>query len=265
MQPEQPIMAPVEAPIEKKKGGSSAIIMACLGILAVAGIGFGVYGFMKKPETKVETKVETVVSLTVAGNIVSQYSRSLIPHVSILDGMNNGTKLMLAYRSVPGYLINSYSDTIVSYYALDEEYYRLFGEHLAKESTNALGVSFSYMESGTGYGQFEIVGDAFGSNMALAIINKVKEASETDDGLTITVYHDNVGLCEYIGQDSASVPEGTTEGYCISKDKLDAAGVADFVENHENMVPTVDMTFKKNDDRYVLIGVTKNGAEETTE
>lgn len=260
MQPEQPIAVPFEAPVEKKKGSGSIIAMVGLGILAVAGIGFGIYGLMKEPEVKVETKVEPKVSLASATNIVSPYLRSLIPYATILDGMDDGAKIMLAYRNVPSRLVSTYDKVKVGYEALDEEYHKLFGEHLAKADTTAIsGVTFSYTEYVSGYGEFEVEGDAFGGIMPIASVAKVKEASETADGLTITVYYDNVAICEYVN--SPDAPDGVTEEYCISNKKFDAAGVTEFVESHEEMIPTVEMSFKEVDGRYVLTGLTKKSTK----
>ena len=72
------------------------------GVLALAGIGFGVFGMMKKPETKVETQTETVVSTEAANNIIAPYLTSLVPHVTIMDTeLSDIAKVTLAYRNMP--------------------------------------------------------------------------------------------------------------------------------------------------------------------
>jgi len=257
MQPQQSIAAPVEVPVEKKKGGSSAIIMACLGILAVAGIGFGVYGFMKKPETKVETKVETVVSKEAAASILKPYLG--FSPISIMDGLSAGNKIHYASIFVNG--IFDPEGDIYYYKSLDNSYFDLFGEHLEKTTVVAgQGVTFTYNPDRD---WFLETGAAWGSpNPAYEKVTSIKEVNLTDDGLSIVFYQDSVPVCEYIGTDMGA--NGASEEYCISNEKLGMAGMNEFAENHEGM-PTYTFTFGVKDDRYVLVDTEKNETDEVTE
>lgn len=257
MQPEQPIAVPFEAPVEKKKGSGSIIAMVGLGILAVAGIGFGIYGLMKEPETKVETKVETVVSKEAAVSILKPYLG--YSPISIMDGLSAGNKILYASIFTNG-LFDSEGE-IYYYRSLDNSYFNLFGEHLEKTTVVVgQGVTFTYNPDRD---WFLETGGAWGApNPAYERVTSIKEVNLIDDGLSIVFYQDSVPVCEYIGTDMGA--NGASEEYCISNEKLGMAGMNEFAENHEGM-PTYTFTFGVKDDRYVLVDTVKNETDEVTE
>ena len=200
MQPEQPIAVPFEAPVEKKKGSGSIIAMVGLGILAVAGIGFGIYGLMKEPEVKVETKVEPKVSREAATNILKPYIGLVYnPAVDISNGFSDGDKIIFASHSA---LLHTKYDSasggqIYNYRELDYYYHNLFGEHLEKKTVAAdYGITFTYdsgrdifIETGSGFG---------GPSPDYVPVTSVKEAKLDDDSLSVVVYYDFVPSCEYL-------------------------------------------------------------------
>lgn len=241
----------------KKPKNNKIMLYAAIGcgVLAVAGVVFGVIGMMKKPETKVETVVETVVDDVAAANILTPYLKQISYANTILDsGLMDITKFELAYRNLPATDIFYKSDgyVAVSYDAMNYVYKTLFGGDLAKSSYGGDEL-FSLAEyiSDDGGERFVIAPDNF-SGAGLVSVTRVKEASVLGDSLTVTVYHGNVSVCGY----------GDAVGYCLGPDNIDDMAVDQFVKENADSMPTVDLVFSAADGRYILTRVTQNASPE---
>lgn len=250
---------------EKKNNNMLYVAIGC-GVLALAGIGFGVFGMMKKPETKVETKVEAVISEATAANLTAPYLVNIMPNVYITNtGLTDAAKFWLTYRNLPvdyvQYMNSSEGVIVVGYNEMNAIYKNLFGGDLLRSSYGGEGTGyptavFDITEGGTE--QFVITNyNGYGSIPGVYPIVKIKEITSTENGFNVAVYSDNVYGC------GAGAPVGidVPEGYCFVElsDTVDS-----FVESHADMIPVKNMVFTESDGRYVLSDIVDENGEGTT-
>ncbi len=244
------------------KSRTMLVAMIGCGVLALAGVVFGVLGMMKKPDTRVEYKKEISVDKAAAENIARPYLNEISPYNTILDaGMTDAAKLALAFYNLSFrgvYGPNEAGSYVVDFATMNDKYRALFGTDISNFETinDLMAGSFAYQVNDSGVGQI-VVTPVTAGGIGFVSVVRVKDATygDEEDTLNIEVYRDLVPVC------------GLTEEtvYCLGPDIINDAVVDEYVEDYSDTFPVVTMTFTSTDDGYVLTGIEKEEIEEEVE
>lgn len=244
------------------KSRTMLIAMIGCGVLALAGVVFGVLGMMKKPDTRVEYKKEILVDKAAAENIARPYFNESSPYNTILDaGMTDAAKLALAFYNLSFrgvYGPNEAGSYVVDFATMNDKYRALFGTDIPNFETinDLMAGSFAYQVNDSGVGQIVVTPITAGGTGFVSVV-RVKDAAygDEEDTLNVEVYRDIVPVC--------GLAEETV--YCLGPDIINDAVVDEYVENYSDTFPIVTMKFTSTDNGYVLTGIEKEEVEEEEE
>ena len=281
MQPEEIMMRGYSGP--KKEGNKFGLVIAMgimLFIAAIAGVVFGVYELMmrnsdnEQAASKCEAAIEEAkgtgcVATKEVKTITTETAQTIIkPYIKAFNYLNNvfeyglsdDTKFMIAYQNAdPSRVLSKETSAganlIVPYDVIDASYKKLFklSTSVAKRDYSiSHSSSFTYSETS---GSFEVTpfnGGGAGSGM----FTVVKNAEYTDDGLTITVYHDVLPSC---GAMEKSDEEESEEKYCLDGpdsgdivETIEKYNVKTLIEKFSSDVPVYQMKFSYFEGHLVL-------------
>ncbi len=251
-----------------KKNMGVVLGMVFLVLLAVGGVGFGIWAMMNKPSDQgevheceecvnadltnpVTTKFEIDVSLL--QNLINPYTSSLggSTNTIFVYGLNDDVKAAISYYNLaPRDAYDFREGEEVSYYDLNDKYKELFGdENELPERSFSPGhsVSLEYLEDGRFVVQRFMGGGAGGSVVIMA------QSGEYNDGeLVVNVYYDVVPWCDLLIKDKGEEEAGD---YCIDNGK---ETITDFVNRKKEEIPVSKMIFAENNGHYVLRSIEKN-------
>ena len=242
-----------------KKNTGMIIGMIILALLAAGGIGFGIWGLLsmqKDNETKcassekeetseeIDINVETnsLINEELAYNIVKPYIISLRYGINIFDQEFNETnKAEVAYRN----LSNGLNSDWVFYDDFNKEFQYLFGndEELAKTNYQIGYDILTYIPENNNF-KVEAGG---GGGTGLYTINIVKNASSNNNDIIIEMYHDNVPICS---------DDSSNASYCMTNEQYE--NLESWIAEHQDNIPTYSMTFRINNEHYVLKNISNN-------
>ena len=197
-------------PRKSKAKNGSKIAIVILSVLALAGIGFGVYGFFfKAPENACENNdtIATDASEVVTNDVINDdFVDNLVEkylflfgflHNTIDDGLTEDTKVRIAYGNIPEYddgyvdmdLNGGCGGEIISYDSLNSSYKKLFGSNENIEKKN-------YYPNETLSFEFDDSSDKFtvnyfcGGGTGAELIEGVSNYSVEDEKLIVDIAHD---------------------------------------------------------------------------
>lgn len=275
----------------KTKNSGMLIGLIVLAIVALGGIGFGVWAMvdgnnrvadvnekmddlkkqndnLNEQSTKEETLATNCEDMMISVNekyIDNDLAQNLIsPYLGLFNYLSNifdyefseDVKVEITYQNLSPNRISTRGDVeFVRYTDLNAKYQELFGGVLEKRDYR-VGHSDSFTFVKDEYNElsdiFEISRYA-GGGAAMGMISAMKNAQLEGDEIIVDMYHEVVGIC------------GAADGdYCIPApgqsyvgDSMSDTVVREFVEKYADRIPVYAMTFVKDDGRYVLSAVTK--------
>lgn len=287
---------PVELPKENtmaegagaKKGGKGMLIaVILLALIALGGVGFGVWTMingngevaqlkeknseLQKQNNALSDKLaengsstdgggttevvkESAIDNELAQNLIDPYLDSFNYLSNMFDyDFNEDVKMEIVYKNTPFGRVWVDTDIIaIRYNDANEEYQQLFGGDLEKRDYVA-GHS-DIFEYDTEKNWFK-VSPFQGGGAGLGMITAVKDALIDGNNIIVNVYHEVTHFC------------GVAEGdYCISAPypsqsfigtSMSDPVVKGFVEKFADRIPVYKMTFAKDSGRYVLKNVEK--------
>jgi hypothetical protein len=215
MEPNTPIQTPPQVVVNQTqpKSKTPALVCTLCGVLAAAGIGFGVYGMFFQPKPTCEPAGQTSTSNTVADlsadevkNLLnntyklgirgSSYSNGLHKY---FDNFDEDAKIIQLARLSEDILgestYNSQEATntfTISYESFNNRYHKLFGNSNDIEKKNydlknrTIGlISVNYNTSDDSFAV--VYADGLGGKSTIDVFTKVISTSSTDDGVKATV------------------------------------------------------------------------------
>ena len=273
---------------KSKKSHGMLYGMILLAILAVGGIGFGVWAMMdgnskvekkdkqitelqsqltEKSETVVEDDTTVAdgssvknVSNELAQNLISPYIGSFTYLNDIFDhDFNENTKFYVAFQNTSLNWFSGFgksgigADTaFLRYDDINDRYKYLFGEDKDLDKVNYQEGynTFTYEKDGFGGEGFTVERVGGGGTMS-ALFSIIKEAYYDEDSLVVDVYHDKINVC---------VVEGADENYCVKemgyRTILDEE-MKQIIDNNTDKVSVYSMVFKNSGDHYYLSSINK--------
>ena len=270
----QPVEGPGASPIEsaapQKTTKNHKILLWCLGILAVIGIAaaitFAVLYFsnsapnpaavsLEENNPVTQTEEEIVVDANsidnkIAQNLINPYIKDYYFLNNIFDhDFSEEAKVEIAFLNVPlSYSYPSEGAGVyrVSYYSLNGEYQRLFGNEstLSKQNYNTdYTAKFTYDNSGNSF----IIEEPGSGGTAATAFSIVKNAYYDGNDLVVEVYHDTILLCD----------ANQNGGYCYNTEDVPITSQNSIFEKFASQIPTYKMIFTKGIDNYILKDVQK--------
>ena len=287
-----PIMSsPATTMMQPEKKKANVGMLACIVILvllALGGLGFGVYAMSTKDAaviqaqanceknannttteimevtcddgTTTEVEVTKVIDNYVAQNMINPYLVPLGYFGNMLDyPFDDQTKINVAFNNLNDfYNFDSKNEFVtVSYLDLNKKYQDLFGDtsSLAKSDYSGRSESFVFMPADAtthGVEVFEVT--LFqGGGTGHAVVSVVKDAKYENNNVIVDVYHDRLVVC------------GVNDNeYCVEANamnlvstSIEDAGVKKFIEKFADRIPVYKMTFVQNNGHYVLNSLQK--------
>ena len=264
-------------PAKKSKGLLAATII--FASLAIAGIGFGVYGMFFQPKPTCETNCasntdnqsadnqsETAPTIAEVSELLKEkygfdaientFSDDLFRHMNNFD---QAAKIHFTIRnsnnilSEPNYpSTDPYFTREVSYDALNSQYQYYFGntDNIKKEDYEIESLGISKIVYLSEKDAFEVYyRDGIGGYSTIEQINKVVDTYSTRDGFMATIISVNVdsspkGSAAYWGSD------GVTEHYSINLSEDDLDDIAESLSAYK-------FGFIKEDGEYKLVSIEK--------
>ena len=267
-----------------KKNHGMLYGMILLAILAVGGIGFGVWAMLdgntrsqkkdeqisqlqsqlaEKSEVVVEDDTTVVesdkkVSNELAQNLINPYLGTFTYLNDIFDHeFNENTKFYLAFKNLSendifqfGAQTTEAGQASVTYDTINSEYQYLFGNNNSLDKTNyEEGYSkFTYENENWGGGKF-VIQKFGGGGTGFNVFSVVKDAYYGDDNsIVIEVYHGKGTICGMDGGD---------DSYCFSELVGYSVTMTPSVEKllNDSRTEVRKMIFVENDGHYVLQSV----------
>ena len=250
---------------DKNKDKSSKMMLyvaiGC-GVLAVAGVVFGVLGMMKKPETRVETKIEKTVDDVAAVNLIEPYLTSIAYATNIIDsGITEAAKFATAFNNVVGrdMYVNG-ENYSVTYTALNAKYRELFGTNAPEQNVDGGAyMTASYGVDENGIGWFYVTAFPVQGAGLVPVTRVMGTRYNEENELVVEVYHDNVSVCGYAN---------VTSGYCFDPLNIGEEAIDAIIEQYGDQMPTAQLIFSNEISGYSLVGIIKSEAvvpeDETT-
>lgn len=275
----------------KKMSGGVIACIVILAVLAIGGIGFGVWAMLSQndkialletdlancaasnndstenvevtcPDGTSTEIVKNVITNDLAQSLIKPYIGSFNYLNNIFDyGLNDDTKVLIAYANVDSSYVYDYDRDAndgsrlnrkrVGYWALNNEYMWLFGGDSSLAEKN-------YETGKTASFTYDnngfIVYPFAGGGAGLAMFDIVKDAVYDDDYININVYHDKTSICDI----------NYNDGYCVSVDgngavidSIDQYNMRELINSFADRIPVYTMTFVKDDGHYVLNNIQK--------
>ena len=271
---------------EKKSGKGMLIGMILLGLVAVCGVGFGVWAMMDGWSQKdtlsaqvdslkaqnsefleqlsevttddggtiidIDTDDNNDIDIALAQNLIAPYIDSFNYLSNIFDyDFTEDVKAEITYQNLRPTNITTDS---VYYGTFNTEYKELFGGDLAKRDYG-IGHSDSFtFNDDNGIERFKITSYA-GGGAGLGMFSVVKNAYYNNSNLVVNVYHDVIGICGAADDDYCIESNGSG----IVVNSIEQSNVKELISNFENKIPVYQMDFSKSGGHYILNSVKKNG------
>ncbi len=255
-----------------KKGGKGAIIgMVIFAILALGGIGFGVWVWMdgntqkdalnsqisalEQQNNDLQNAIKNGEEILNDGidkdllqNLIEPYLGSFHYNKNIFDyDFDDNVRIELAFQNLKSSVVVEKEDEVsyrVPYGLLNEEYKKLFGSNLELAqkdyAVGELGDKFYYSEN-----SFKVVEQPGGGGGA-SMVSAIKDGYYNGDSIVVEVYHDVIDWCEM-----------TEDQYCLQSWPISNEELLNLINEFGNNVSIYRMTFAKDNGHYVLLSVEK--------
>lgn len=287
---EQAPVAPMAPAGERKKSNGAIIGMVIFALVALGGIGFGVWQMMQGsskdkqiadlktqvtncananngstesvtvtcPDGTAMEVVNNVITNDLAQNIISPYIDAFKYLDNLFDYDFDGTtKFVIAFKNLgPQSFRNNDGGIVMSYDTINSEYKALFGADSNIEKKDYVGAcgNFTYYGEGNGALSNSFVYNVLGcGGTGSAMFSVVKDAKYDSGSVAINVYHDVVHVC-FSDTDEKCV--GTNVNSAII-DSIDQYNMQDYLEKYADETPVYTMTFVDDGGHYVLNNVQK--------
>ena len=293
--------SPASTPEEKNK--KLFIIAIAAGVLAVAGLAFGIYGMtrpakisnftvqakndegtvteLNKDKIDIDDKSNTItipdtlsplgISKELAASVVKPYLHDLGAFSDILNNkFNENNKIRIAFQNIdPQNLLLSTGDSFrVSYSDLNNMYKYLFGSDTNLEKKNYNNQTFLYVPGDNATSDYFLVYPGGYGGTGLTKFTAIKDAYFEDNKLIIEMYRENLSWCGIV------IPEPDV---CVDQQTWfsdnDFEAKQKIIEKFGNKLSVKKMYFGKDNGHYILesiVDVEKESdtipdEEETTE
>lgn len=272
-----------------KKNKAMIVGMIILAILAVGGIGFGIFSWaaaftnaskyteevmtnaalrdqlaeMKRSAAEEATVIDVdteEISDELAQNLINPYMGTFTYLNDIFDHeFNENTKFYIAFKNMSFDWFGDFGKSAIGadtatvwYHDINDKYKYLFGEGKDLDRTNYQEGynTFTYVVDNSGAEKFVVERLGGGGTMS-ALYSIIKDAYYSDEYLVVEVYHDKINVC---------VIEGADPNYCV-KDMgyhtLYDDEMERIIDNNEERVPVYAMIFENAGDHYYLSAINK--------
>lgn len=251
---------------EKTKKASKGMIwgMACLAILAVGGVGFGVWAMLDKNQNEgevqvsendnqviepVETNNDKEIDNDLAQNLIDPYLVSFSFGRTVFEeGFDENSKAITAFLSLNYVFFGVGTYNKISYDSLNSTYQHLFGndEEIGKQDYQKGYYTLTYKADSNNAWNDQFSFDAVGGGgTGGGPVTVVKDAFVDDKKIIVEVYHDVLGVCD---------DNYPTDKPCF----VDGTDYDAWVNDIKDELPVYSMTFRVNDGHYVLKNIEKN-------
>ena len=285
---EQAPVAPMAPAEEKKKSNGLIIGLVLLALVALGGIGFGVWQMMQGSDkdkqiidlktqvancananNNIETETETVTcpdgtATEIVKNAIDNASAQTIadPYLVHFGAFDNifdhdfdiSAKMKIAFdnlganKVVMATMVGEWAIT-VQYDDLNSEYKYLFGSDQEIEKRDYESLYGDFTFTEEQGERFKVSLGGVGGTGA-TMFSVVKSAKYEDDNLIIDVYHDRAHWCESEDQ--------IGNDYCVKAYSVPKSeAINDFIKDFADKIPVYTMTFAKDDGHYVLKDIKK--------
>lgn len=272
--------SPTQTPEEKNK--KLLIIAIAAGVLAVAGLAFGIYGMtrpakisnftvqakndegtiteLNKDKIDIDDKSNTItipdtltpfgISKELAASVVKPYLRDLGAFSDILNNkFNENNKIRIAFQNIdPQYLLMSTGETFrVSYRDLNNMYKYLFGSDENLEKKNYNNQSFIYFSTDNEATDYFLVYPGGYGGTGLTKFTAIKDAYFEDNRLVVEMYRENISWCGLITPE----PEVCVKQQTWLSDN-DFEAKQEIIEKFGDKLSVKKMYFVKDNNHYIL-------------